>query len=66
MPIEGIITGLQEITEQYDLGGHNDYIRDAIQALSEVDDSLDEAYAAGKYDQLCEDFELAIRVRKGE
>lgn len=66
MPIEGIIAGLKEISENYDLGAHNDYVRDAVQALTEVDKNLDEAYAAGKYDQLCEDFADVIEeIAKG-
>lgn len=56
MPIEGIIAGLKEISEKYDLGTHNDFVKDAIEALTETDAELDRAYEAGKYDQLCEDF----------
>lgn len=60
MPIEGIISGLQEIAEKFELGMHSDYIKDAIDALADVDAELDKAYRAGKYDQLCEDFETIV------
>lgn len=60
MPIEGIIDGLREIADQYDLGRHNEYIRDAVEALSRMDAELDKAYEKGKYVQLCEDFEALI------
>lgn len=66
MPIEGIIAGLTEINDRFDLGVHRECIKDAIEALAEVDKNLDEAYAAGKYDQLCEDFADVIEeIAKG-
>ena len=64
MTIEGIIAGLKEMAETFDLGEYGGYIKDAVDALKEVDKNLDEAYAAGKYDQLCEDFEMVVKSRK--
>ena len=66
MSIEGIIDGLKEIIEGYDLGVHVGFVKEAINALTEVDKSLDEAYAAGKYDQLQECFsDIIEEMTKG-
>lgn len=66
MSIEGIIDGLKEIIEGYDLGVHDGFVKEAINALTEVDKSLDEAYAAGKYDQLQECFsDIIEEMTKG-
>lgn len=61
MPIDGIIAGLKEVIAQYNLGALDIYVKDAIEALSEVDEELDKAYTDGRYDQLCDDFEILIK-----
>ena len=64
MPIEGIIAGLKEIADTYNLGKYNDYVKDAVEALTGMDSELDKAFNEGKMAQLEECFEMALRVAK--
>lgn len=61
MPIDGIIDGLKEAVERHPtdtlLAG---FAKEAIRALQEVDEALDEAYDEGKHQQLLECFELVV------
>ena len=61
MPIDGIIDGLRRAVlrhcEDKELAN---YVSDAIDALEEVDQKLDNAYKEGKYVQLTEDFDAVL------
>lgn len=61
MPIEGIIDGLKEAAKRHAEDRELDAIvRDAIDALTDVDEQVDKAYLDGKYVQQSEDFELVL------
>ena len=61
MPIEGIIDGLREAAKRHAEDRELDAIvRDAIDALTDVDEQVDKAYLDGKYVQQSEDFELVL------
>lgn len=66
MPIEGIIENLKEAAARH----MNDAelaatVKDAIEALEDVDRQLDEAYKAGKHIQLDNDYEALLEVIGG-
>lgn len=66
MPIEGIIENLKEAVVRH----MNDAelaatVKDAIEALEDIDRQLDEAYKAGKYIQLDNDYEALLEVIGG-
>lgn len=66
MPIEGIIENLKDAVARH----MNDAelaatVKDAIEALEDVDRQLDEAYKAGKYIQLDNDYEALLEVIGG-
>ena len=63
MPIEGIIEGLKEVARQIQQQELVDYVSDAIEALTDIDIQLDEAYKEGKRQQLEECYEMALRIR---
>lgn len=49
MPIEGIIDGLEWMADKYSADSVlSDYVKDAIEALQNVDDLLEKAYQSGK------------------
>ena len=66
MPIEGIIDGLREAAKRHAEDRELDVIvRDAIDALTDVDEQVDKAYLDGKYVQQSEDFELVLTKMYG-
>ena len=66
MPIEGIIDGLREAAKRHAEDRELDAIvRDAIDALTDVDEQVDKAYLDGKYVQQSEDFELVLTKMYG-
>ena len=66
MPIEGIIDGLKEAAQRHAEDRELDAIvRDAIDALTDVDEQVDKAYLDGKYVQQSEDFELVLTKMYG-
>lgn len=49
MPIEGIIDGLEWMVDKYSTDSIlSGYVKDAIEALQNVDEMLDNAYQSGK------------------
>lgn len=49
MPIEGIIDGLEWMVDKYSTDSVlSGYVKDAIEALQNVDELLDNAYQSGK------------------
>lgn len=49
MPIEGIIDGLEWMVDKYSTDSIlSGYVKDAIEALQNVDELLDNAYQSGK------------------
>ena len=49
MPIEGIIDGLEWMVDKYSADSVlSGYVKDAIEALQNVDELLDNAYQSGK------------------
>ena len=49
MPIEGIIDGLEWMVDKYSTDSIlSGYVKDAIKALQNVDELLDNAYQSGK------------------
>ena len=49
MPIEGIIDGLEWMVDKYSTDSIlSDYVKDAIEALQNVDELLENAYQSGK------------------
>ena len=62
MPIEGIIEGLKEaVLRHRDDKLLADYVSDAIDALTEVDAQLDQAFNDGKYTQLEADYDALLK-----
>ncbi len=62
MPIEGIIEGLREaVLRHCDDKLLADYVSDAIDALTEVDAQLDQAFNDGKYAQLEADYDALLQ-----
>lgn len=63
MPIEGIIDGLVELVDKYSTDSVlSDYVKDAIEALQNVDEMLDNAYQSGK-DAMIEEI---VEMLRGE
>lgn len=67
MPIEGIIENLKEAAARH----MNDAelaatVKDAIEALEDIDRQLDEAYNAGKHAQLEDDYASLLGVIGGK
>lgn len=63
MPIEGIIDGLEWMADKYSTDSVlSDYVKDAIEALQNVDELLDNAYQSGK-DAMKEEI---VEMLKGE
>ena len=66
MLIEGIIDGLREAAKRHVEDRELDAIvRDAVDALTDVDEQVDKAYLDGKYAQQSEDFELVLTKMYG-
>lgn len=63
MPIEGIIDGLEWMVDKYSADSVlSGYVKDAIEALQNVDELLDNAYQSGK-DAMKEEI---VEMLKGE
>lgn len=63
MPIEGIIDGLEWMVDKYSTDSIlSGYVKDAIEALQNVDELLDYAYQSGK-DAMKEEI---VEMLKGE
>ena len=63
MPIEGIIDGLEWMVDKYSTDSIlSGYVKDAIEALQNVDEMLDNAYQSGK-DAMKEEI---VEMLKGE
>ena len=63
MPIEGIIDGLEWMGDKYSTDSIlSGYVKDAIEALQNVDELLDNAYQSGK-DAMKEEI---VEMLKGE
>lgn len=63
MPIEGIIDGLEWMVDKYSTDSIlSGYAKDAIEALQNVDELLDNAYQSGK-DAMKEEI---VEMLKGE
>jgi hypothetical protein len=63
MPIEGIIDGLEWMVDKYSTDSIlSGYVKDAIEALQNVDELLDNAYQSGK-DAMKEEI---VEMLKGE
>jgi hypothetical protein len=61
MPIEGIIDGLEWMVDKYSTDSIlSGYVKDAIEALQNVDELLDNAYQSGK-DAMKEEIIEALR-----
>jgi hypothetical protein len=61
MPIEGIIDGLEWMVDKYSTDSVlSGYVKDAIEALQNVDELLDNAYQSGK-DAMKEEIIEALR-----